>query len=325
MKVKNININDIVIGDRYRKNKGNIDSLAKDIAEIGLTNPITIDKDLKLIAGERRLLAMKMNNEKFIPANIISLTEDGDRYKIEFSENENREPFTASEKVEMLKVLTPEHGKHSKHLSGSIEPLKKTTDERRNELAKAVGFSGKNEAKRAQRVQSSTIQQIRDLVDEGKIAISTAAERISKLTEENQQKVVDFINEGGSGKQWRNALYHPIIRMGVQSKNINKDQADGYQDELDSKRKTIKQIKDRITIVGKHQRIGKTNREIIEHHCEVKEAKKEELWDEVQLSKTNYNESARNILNYFGIDSYKTLLGALQYVKKRSKDKPNEN
>ncbi len=316
MKVRNIKIDDIVIGNRYRTDKGDIKYLSEDIAEIGLTNPITVDRNLKLIAGERRLLAMKMNGEIFIPANIVTLKEDNDRYKIEFSENENREPFTASEKVAMLKVLTPEIGINQHKRVGPAEPTLITQDKRRDKLAKAVGFSSAMEAKRAKRIQLKTIQGIRDLVDEGKLPISPAAGIISHLTEEKQQQIVDFITEGGSGKQWKNALYHPIIQMGLKSKNINRDQADGYQDELNSKRKTIQQIKKRIKIVGRHKRIGKTNREITEHHTEIKEAKKEELWNEVKLSKTNYMESARNILNYFGVDTYKTLLGSLQVVKK---------
>ena len=66
MKMKNVKIDDIVVEGRFRQDLGDIGSLAKDIKENGLINPITISDDNKLIAGERRLTAMSLNGEKYI-------------------------------------------------------------------------------------------------------------------------------------------------------------------------------------------------------------------------------------------------------------------
>jgi ParB-like nuclease domain len=50
-------ISEIKIGDRCRKELGDIDELASSIAEVGLLHKIVIRSDGVLIAGERRLTA----------------------------------------------------------------------------------------------------------------------------------------------------------------------------------------------------------------------------------------------------------------------------
>ena len=57
----------IKIGDRTRKELGNVNTLAKSIAEIGLLHPVVITLDNFLIAGERRIAAVKLLNWKTIP------------------------------------------------------------------------------------------------------------------------------------------------------------------------------------------------------------------------------------------------------------------
>jgi ParB-like chromosome segregation protein Spo0J len=50
-------IADIIIGIRHRRDLGDIDSLARSIAEVGLLHPIVVRADGVLIAGQRRLAA----------------------------------------------------------------------------------------------------------------------------------------------------------------------------------------------------------------------------------------------------------------------------
>lgn len=52
-----MNIADIKVGKRIRKDMGDIEGLAADIAEIGLLHPIIVSPEGKLLAGERRLRA----------------------------------------------------------------------------------------------------------------------------------------------------------------------------------------------------------------------------------------------------------------------------
>ncbi|KKL90582.1 hypothetical protein LCGC14_1903320, partial [marine sediment metagenome] len=57
MKVKNILISDIHIGERFRKDLGSLASLKESIKEKGLIQPITVSEHLHLVAGGRRLAA----------------------------------------------------------------------------------------------------------------------------------------------------------------------------------------------------------------------------------------------------------------------------
>jgi ParB family transcriptional regulator, chromosome partitioning protein len=64
-------IADIIRGVRHRRDLGDIDSLARSIAEIGLLHPIVIRPDGVLIAGERRLAACKALGWSEIPVRIM--------------------------------------------------------------------------------------------------------------------------------------------------------------------------------------------------------------------------------------------------------------
>ena len=54
-----ISVDKIIVKDRIRKDFGDIAELAADIKENGLISPIVVNKDYALLAGERRLRAVK--------------------------------------------------------------------------------------------------------------------------------------------------------------------------------------------------------------------------------------------------------------------------
>jgi ParB-like chromosome segregation protein Spo0J len=57
---------------RFRKNKGDLDALARSIAETGLVQPIVLDLDLVLISGERRYDAHVLLGREEILARIVN-------------------------------------------------------------------------------------------------------------------------------------------------------------------------------------------------------------------------------------------------------------
>ena len=69
MKVK---ISEIRTDNRFRKELGNIKSLAENIERDGLLYPILITKDRRLIDGYRRLTACKLLGWKEIEVNVLS-------------------------------------------------------------------------------------------------------------------------------------------------------------------------------------------------------------------------------------------------------------
>jgi ParB family chromosome partitioning protein len=52
-------ISSIAVGTRHRRDMGDVDGLARSIADVGLLHPIVVTPDGKLIAGERRLAACR--------------------------------------------------------------------------------------------------------------------------------------------------------------------------------------------------------------------------------------------------------------------------
>jgi len=91
-----VNLDEIIIGERFRNNPGNVSDLVDSIGRIGLLHPIVISNDYRLIAGHRRYLAFKKLGETAIPCTIVDLPLDNEK-KAEAEENTVRVDFTNSE------------------------------------------------------------------------------------------------------------------------------------------------------------------------------------------------------------------------------------
>ena len=104
MKHYSLPIDKISVGDRHRKGLGDIDLLARSIADVGLLHPIVVRPDGQLIAGERRLHAAKTLGWTSIPVTIVDLDAV---VRGEFAENVYRQDFTLSESVAIKRALAP--------------------------------------------------------------------------------------------------------------------------------------------------------------------------------------------------------------------------
>ena len=96
--------------NRFRKDLGDIDKLAKDIKENGLYHPILIDHKGNLIAGLRRLEACKKLGWRTIPVKVITTD---DIKTIEINENIKRKDFTEEEKSEIQAYLRDKWSKET--------------------------------------------------------------------------------------------------------------------------------------------------------------------------------------------------------------------
>ena len=63
----------IKIGQRFRRDMGDIATLAASIESLGLLHPIVVDQDGKLLAGARRLAAFKILKRKTIPVTVVQV------------------------------------------------------------------------------------------------------------------------------------------------------------------------------------------------------------------------------------------------------------
>ena len=99
----------IKITDRIRKEINKIDELAADIEANGLLNPITVMSidggEFRLLAGLRRLRAVEKLGYAEIDVNVVSPADAEMALRMEISENEQREPFTYTEKMDFARIL----------------------------------------------------------------------------------------------------------------------------------------------------------------------------------------------------------------------------
>jgi DNA methylase/ParB-like nuclease domain len=100
----NIQIAQIKVANRFRRYLGNIESLARSIAEVGLLHPIVVNNgaDYQLIAGQRRLEACRLLGWKNVPVTILNIKEI---IAGELHENVARKDFTMSERIAILEEI----------------------------------------------------------------------------------------------------------------------------------------------------------------------------------------------------------------------------
>jgi ParB family transcriptional regulator, chromosome partitioning protein len=98
-------IKNIKVKRRVRKDLGNLDDLKESLKFYGLLNPITLNRNYELIAGERRLEAAKLLGWTNIQANIIDNLNDVEQLEMEIEENNQRKEFTDEELLEGYKRL----------------------------------------------------------------------------------------------------------------------------------------------------------------------------------------------------------------------------
>ena len=98
-------IKDIKIKKRVRKDLGDLELLKDSIKRYGLMNPITINSQYELVAGHRRLEAMKALGEDSIDAIMVDTKNKLLQLELELEENVQRKPFTDDELLEGFKAL----------------------------------------------------------------------------------------------------------------------------------------------------------------------------------------------------------------------------
>ena len=92
-------IKDIKVGNRFRKAFEGIVELAASISTVGQIEPIIIDENNNLIAGERRLKAFVLLKRETIEVKIMEKLDDYQKKEIELEENIQRHAFTWQEEI----------------------------------------------------------------------------------------------------------------------------------------------------------------------------------------------------------------------------------
>ncbi|MFH1486696.1 MAG: MT-A70 family methyltransferase [Chloroflexota bacterium] len=86
-----------------RRNHGDIADLKESIAEVGLINPLTVDKDLNMLAGRRRYQAVKELGWTEVEVWVMDPDNPLRAFKIALDENLKRKPLTDPENSAAIK------------------------------------------------------------------------------------------------------------------------------------------------------------------------------------------------------------------------------
>lgn len=85
--------------ERQRKELRNIDELAESIHRIGLIHPLVVTRDLVLVAGERRLTAIRTLGWTSVSVQYVDDLPEADLHAIELEENIKRQDITWQERA----------------------------------------------------------------------------------------------------------------------------------------------------------------------------------------------------------------------------------
>jgi ParB family transcriptional regulator, chromosome partitioning protein len=88
---------------RQRRDLGNIDDLADSIRRLGLIHPIVVTRDYELVAGERRLIAVRRLGWPVIPAQFTDELEPARLRAIELEENIKRKDILWQDQVNAVR------------------------------------------------------------------------------------------------------------------------------------------------------------------------------------------------------------------------------
>jgi hypothetical protein len=167
----------IRIGERHRKEMGDLEALAVSISTVGLLHPPVVTKEGVLVCGERRFRAMRdILGWKTIPVIVLEVSSIVEG---EYAENEIRKDFTPSERVAIGKAIEAEIGKRQGQRTDKGLPVNcaevESGVETREVAAAKAGFDSASTYERAKRVVEKAVDEVVAQMDAGDLSISAAA------------------------------------------------------------------------------------------------------------------------------------------------------
>lgn len=181
----------ILVGERYRRDHGDLTELAASIASEGLLQPVGITEENLLVFGERRLLAVRdVLKRTTIAARIVRVSTI---LAGEYAENAIRKDFTESERVAIAAAFEVALGKRQGQRTDIELPRNCAEvvrgEETRDVAARKAGFPSKDTYERARRVVEAGTPELVAAMDSGDVSIH-AASVIATQPPERQAEIV---------------------------------------------------------------------------------------------------------------------------------------
>jgi hypothetical protein len=188
-------ISAIHIGERHRRDLGDLTALAESIKALGLLHPIVVSSDNVLVCGQRRLTACRdILGWETVPVRAVDIE---DIILGERDENELRKDFTLEERVAIGEEVERRLGSRQGQRTdiGLVEDVPQVPQapkgtKTREAAAKKAGFGNDLTYRQAKKVAKSGTGKLKAAVDAGEVSIS-AASSISDLPPDEQDVIVD--------------------------------------------------------------------------------------------------------------------------------------
>jgi ParB-like partition proteins len=141
-KLKHAKLEEIFVEERFREDLGNMEELIESIRTKGVIQPISVDSNMKLLAGGRRYEACTRIGLPTIPVIIREFVDDIDSREIELMENVHRKDFTWAEQAKLVnaidKLYKAKHGDWSGRKTAQLLDKGVATVARNIQLAQAI-------------------------------------------------------------------------------------------------------------------------------------------------------------------------------------------
>lgn len=150
-------VDTVVVDGRGRIDLGDIADLARSIREIGLLHPVVVTASMELVAGERRLAAVRELGWTEVPVTVVNLDNAAAVLQAELEENTCRKALSAYEadviRQKREQVLAPKAAERKAHgetapgksrddASSNLEQASQNTTKTRKAAAAGTGYSG---------------------------------------------------------------------------------------------------------------------------------------------------------------------------------------
>ena len=192
-----VEISKIKVGERIRKDFGDIQELADDIKENSLLNPIVVTPDgdgYLLIAGERRLKACQLLGYAAITVTTVGVRDAEQALAMEISENECRKEFTKTERLSYARRLAAIESVKAKErmTTGKNDPSENSRRGRTDEIvAETLGIGSANTYRREQAIADNadvfTVEEFKEW-DEGRLSTNKAFQMMKERLAEAEDR-----------------------------------------------------------------------------------------------------------------------------------------
>lgn len=193
-------VSDIIIGRRFRQKNEQITRLAESIRLVGLLHPVVVNTRGELVAGGRRLAAVRQLGWDEVPVRVINTLDEAlAAIKAERDENTCREPLTASEIIEMgnsiEEIENPEAASRRRATQNNASANSSGANftpqgagKTRNKVGKALGISGVTYEK-LKFIKENGVPELLAMVDAKQVKVDPAA-KVAKLPKDEQKEIV---------------------------------------------------------------------------------------------------------------------------------------